>query len=777
MAPTIRPARASSASALAALCALVAHAAAADPTLVRDERGLSLFNAAPARGPSGFLYEWPYEPRPRLALEAGALGRDGSAPRIVGYRDYREGLFLNHVLLSAGRFELDAARVGRRDQSYRAAFGAGIFGARLFYDEIPTLITDQARTVFRAAGSGNLTLVPGLVPGNNTAAQLNAALSRAQPFELGLRRRSGGLEFEAAPSERWRVFARYALERKDGTRPSGGASSYPGAPLAELIEPIDYKTHQLAGGVQWVGERLQANLEYTGSVFRNGIDTLTWENALLVGDPAVMQRGRIDLYPGNESHHAKLDFAALLPLRARLTGGVALGRMTQNDALVPPVVNSGMVGIIDLAQWDTAAALSQRTANARIDTQLAHAGLGLAPFAGLSLQAKWRRYDEDNRTSYSAFNPQSGESGYLGNDGALINTVPNNIFRVQLRSMPFECARTNRSLEGDYQLLRRTSFTLGYERAAQACRHRERQSTDEGRWRASLSNRAIPWATLRLSYEQAKRTGDDYNHEPNAAYYANSAFLDIPATLAQLRKHDLADREQRIARARVNFLLGDAMDLALSGRYEDNEYGAHYGRLAKRVQAFNVEWNWQARPRVSAYAHYGFERLRQRMALISDDVAGYFSGDPNAGGAVYPLANRWEDESRDDAHLVGLGLRYGLGAVTLEGGYTYLYSPYRSSYAFASPGALVGGAPAAAAAGDAMPVITFRQHALETSLRYKVSRNAALRLYLRYERARFDDWHYDALPYVLGSEAVFLGAGPRDYSVSLAGLFFQYTAR
>ena len=40
------------------------------------------------------------------------------------------------------------------------------------------------------------------------------------------------------------------------------------------------------------------------------------------------------------------------------------------------------------------------------------------------------------------------------------------------------------------------------------------------------------------------------------------------------------------------------------------------------------------------------------MALINDDPAGYTTGNPDAGGPVYPLANRWEEQSRDDAHLL-----------------------------------------------------------------------------------------------------------------------------
>src|SRR4051812_36592512 len=105
MAPTIRPARASSAS-LAAAFAVLAGAAGADgldPGAARDARGMSLFNLAPSRGPSGFLYEWPYEPRPRLLIEVGVLGASGGAPDVINYRDYREGVLLNRLDLALER--------------------------------------------------------------------------------------------------------------------------------------------------------------------------------------------------------------------------------------------------------------------------------------------------------------------------------------------------------------------------------------------------------------------------------------------------------------------------------------------------------------------------------------------------------------------------------------------------------------------------------------------------------------------------------------------------
>jgi MtrB/PioB family decaheme-associated outer membrane protein len=792
--------------------ALVAHAAATDsavgvdtmqgnalnrsgidPTLERDNRGISLLAPGRSRAPDGFLYESPYEIRPasplannwtyRLATELGAVHSSDHAPALRDYGDYSNGFMLNYLGFAmeqtgtARYFDFTAGAVGREDQYYRANFGRyGDFRTSLYFSEIPKLFTAQARTVFLGAGSGNLTLPSGLVPGNNTPAQVAAALQATSPFELGFTRKKAGLDIDVTPRTDVRVYARYSLERKQGTRPFGGASSYPGVPAVETIEPLDYKTHDVSAGMQWSGDTVQANLGYTGSFFRNGIDTLTWEHPLTVGDPAVLQRGRIDLYPDNAFHNLKLDVSAALPLRGRVSGGLSWSRSTQDDNLIAPTVNSGMLGAVNLANWNTTDALSRQTANARIDTTLAYASAAFSPLPDLSLQARLRLYAQNNKTQYAALNPLTGQAGYFGLDGANNYDIVPGLFRVQIRSVPYDQRKDNYGVEADYRLLRRTNVTLAYDRENIKLSNREYGTTQEDRFRVALNNRDIPWATVNLAYEYAKRAGDNYNFDPYAQFYAAVALVNAPATLADLRKYDIADRRQQLVKGRVNFLLGTDMDLAVSGRYLDNDYGATYGRLGDQVAAFNVDWNWQPRPGASAYAHYGFERRRNRMAQISDDPAGYATGNPAAGGPMYPLANLWDSDSRDDAHSVGVGFRYAFARATLESGYAWQYSPYRTGYSYATNGAIVGGAAAAASAGNSMPDFMFRRQTLETSLKFALSKDTALRLYHRYERATFKDWHYDGLPLLFDNGAgVFLGAGPQDYSMNMFGVFFQYT--
>jgi len=162
-----------------------------DPVLEPDSRGMSLLLPESSRAPGGRLYELPYGMRLTaplagdwnygLSMELGAVSGSGTAPRIRNYGDYRGGATLNYFNLgldqaaTARYFDVTAGAAGREDPYFRANFGRyGDFRTSLYFSQTPKLFTDQARTVFQGAGSGNLTLPAGFTPGNNSAAQIAA---------------------------------------------------------------------------------------------------------------------------------------------------------------------------------------------------------------------------------------------------------------------------------------------------------------------------------------------------------------------------------------------------------------------------------------------------------------------------------------------------------------------------------------------------------------------------------------------------------------------------
>lgn len=847
-----------------------------------DERGKSLIIPDLMRTPGGMLYSWPLEPLMTAPIgngwsvhadaEAGALAKDRSvrSAHFNQRRDWRNGVLLNNFNAGlenqalARYLDISGGGPGRDDQYLRAAYGRyNDFAVRGFFNELWQPFAGNARTFFDGTGTGMLSLKPGfgLAPGgagavNSAAAKSADALNleRAlQAVPVGLSRKKAGAEFESHLSDELTAFVRYSVEKREGERPFGATMGFvfnpqsragrpgglPGASAVEVLEPVDYRTHDVNAALRWAKGTLQANAIYTGSFFRNHIDALTWEHPYSSANgPGILRLGRIDLAPDNNFNQLKLELArAALPMRGQLGASLSWSRMRQDDDLLAPVANAGNLGSTPISSasaplanptpftslgfasasptlnanlWNTTDALSQKSANARIDTRLAQLSGSIQPQGALTVRAKARHYREDNKTRYVAYNPLTGQYGYVALDGGLwVNAkgfsglysdstgtlatpsgnidVLRSVFPIRYRNIPFEYSKTNYTLEGDYRLGKRSVATLLYEREQYKRAYRERERTWEDRLRLVLNTRDLAWATLRLSYEYGKRGGDEYNFNPYAQFMlapaaplvsaqgSNSGNLMSlpPYTLAQLRKLDLSDRKQHVMNARMNVIVRDDMDLMLSAKIIDNDYAAQYGRTSDRINSYNVDWSWNLSPLAATWAHYSFQRTRQGQANINDASA-YLLGnqDPNAGGANYPLTSAWSEAFKDDSNNLGIGARYGRGKLALESDFTMSYSRIRTGYAYASPAALVPGP--LAEVGSGMPDSRFRQNAIETALRYRVARNMSWRLLHRYERARFSDWHYDGLANVYNN-AAFLGAGPERYSVHIVGILFQYT--
>jgi hypothetical protein len=102
--------------------------------------------------------------------------------------------------------------------------------------------------------------------------------------------------------------------------------------------------------------------------------------------------------------------------------------MMQNADLLAPSVNTGIGGNApftwDNADWNTTAALSRKTSEARIDTTLANLQLSSAVLDTLTMRANARYYETRNHTAYTAYNPLTGQYGYLAEGGGQGTVVP-----------------------------------------------------------------------------------------------------------------------------------------------------------------------------------------------------------------------------------------------------------------------------------------------------------------------------------------------------------------
>lgn len=783
-----------------------------DTTRQRDPDGMSYLKRARRRTPTGFLYPDPLEPQTLSALGDGWLGRasleiggmaafgDDEETRFLRYADWSRNFLLDSfdvgLLEPESGFHLDArgGAIGRDDDYYSGEVGwLSKVRLRGTWSGIPHTYATDARNLFEGAGGEVLALPAPLVPGNNSDAAVTAALAPIDESRLAVQRDDLGLHLDARPLPELRLFADYARSKRDGERPFGGSLVYATGftqllgRSVETTQPLDDATHEVSAGLELELARwgIVGRLAYEGSFYRNDDEQLTWDNPFLLTPlprgAQNVQRGRFALAPDNDWNNLRGELAASLPLDGTITTALSWSRAHQGDDLLPPTVNSGIVGAgpnaENLDQWNSDDVLVRGAADAEAQTLLWNTQLRLRPWRPLRLGARVRWYDRDDETHYTAQNVSTGQIGYIAEDGALAVGTPifSRIFRPGLPSDDWRYRNTPWSFDqilaegtADVALRPKTSGGLRYTWERIGYDHRERKRTDESRIRVDLKSRELSFATARLSYEYGARTGGAYTSNPYGAYYVSSlpGFTPLsvpppPFTLAGLEKFDLADRHEQVADLKLNFLVWEDMDLSVMARYRDADFDVDYGvRNARRADA-SLEWSYQPSPSWGATLFGTVERGRRSMKTINDTAASF------------PPQNTWSVHTRESSVAAGI-TAWGrlLERVTLESSYAFILTRSRLDYDYASDGALAVGV-TSAEAGSRFPTLDTEDHVLTTSLRIEVVDHVALRVFHLYQRERIDDFQQAGLESGVIGGAYFLGHVDRDYDAHVVGATVQ----
>ena len=805
-----------------------------DPTVALGFAAVGSFRPGGSHTPTGLRYAvppadpdgvngdkgWNYS----LSLEAGYWAKDANTanPVFRQYRDWHNGLALNWIGFTAedpgeARYlNFAASNVGRHDAFYGLAFGTyNAFRVKAFVNEIPHAL-GSGSSYFQGLGTDRLTLPPSLTPGASTLAAVDAADKAGAPYSFQVQRNRAGLRADWVLSGAWKAYTAYTFEQRSGSRPMGGSMFFPiglgpGVTVGgttELAEPIDQQTHDVAVGLQYASGLTQFNLSASVSIFRNANRSLTWQNPYDVGSFAApnplaanLKLGQMALSPDNQAYNIKAEFARALPewRHAHVDASVALGRMSQNADLLPPSPNTGIGGNAPYtwnnADWNTTAALSRPTSQARIDTALVNLQLSAVPLDALTVRAKVRYSETRNHTDYTAYNPITHQYGYLAEGGGQGTVVPgeSGIYfpgadAIHYRSIPFDGSQQNLSLDSDYRLANKTTLTASLERENVLRHYRERARTWDDRFKVSVVDRHLGDSSLRASFEFDRRSGSAYDYDPYAAFYTSSlpgaAPDTVPHTLADLRKFDLADRKQQILNLRWNHPLREDLDLGLTLQHKRIDWGAEFGRVGRQSQdSLNLDLGWSPADGTTGYAYVSADRGRIAQANVNDSAAN-INGSANYGGPVYLTADAWNAVSTDRSEVLGLGLKTRLPKrVVLDLGYTLTRSVTRIGYGYSDAGGAVLGTPGATLPdiGNAFPDMTYRLHALQGSVLVPVTKQISWRLVARYEQTKIADWHYTglaagALPSNAGGllPATYIDRGPSDYHATVIGIFFQY---
>jgi MtrB/PioB family decaheme-associated outer membrane protein len=836
----------------------------------------------PKRSPNGILYTRtppPPEPRPRTAsgwevsgvVEAGGSWSSGDTSDYFfrRYKDVGNGAYIRYFDLSAEQeatanfLESYGGEVGRTDQFYSLTFGRyNAWQVNAFFDEIPSTYSTTYRSLWNGIGSGNVTL-SALPPGGSatpiaTQANIRAVLATTPDSTIGLNRKTGGVRFDWNVGENWKLYASYTNQNRQGSRPFGMVfGGGDGGGNVDIPESIDYNTHDVLAGLQYNDPLTSFNLQLSASLFRNGIDTMTVQNPLSIVtsgitgvSPQTFTAGRFDLYPDNDYYKAKAEYGRSLPSlwNGRLTASIAWTRSTQNDSLIAPTtypLTGGTInGVSTTNVWNTTAALTQKTADARIDATLANVRLVVNPTPELALTGNVRYYDTDNSTAYTACNPLTGQWGRLLNDGsgaAIVSTpeylaaqcnlaavqalnVAPNAGNINIRSVPYDERQIVYSLTGDYRVSAKSNLTATLEQENLEPSHRERDKIWEYRLKFGYANRGLADAVVLLSYEYDNRRGSDYVSNPYTAYYSAS-LGPIPTspgtnmanwiqTNGALRKYDLADRDQNIVKARINWTGIPALNAGLALQYNGIRYpDSAYGRNGTNEQtSVSLNLDYQPESVWGIYGYYTWQNakmsqagLQENACLMGSTYYFFSNGIVNTTGTapagtslvgttqvtpgtwqqvcetasalspLYPTSRTWTNAQRSTNQALAIGGRYDLGQARFDASYTYVNGRTKTSYTYNA--AAYGFTPdQLALIGGGMPDSVFIQSIVDAGLLVPITQAFALRFYYHYENGRISDWHYDGVKQnpVPSSLSVYLDYGPQSYRASIAGIFARY---
>ncbi len=781
------------------------------------------------------------------------------------YQDVENGAYLNNFGFhfkqpTTGQFfDLTGGGSGRHDQFYGLQFGHyNDWKIKVFYNETPHVFTDQYKSLWSGVGTGNLLLLPGLTPGGSGSTATDNANVLAQALNnpttsLGLVRKKGGIRADMHLTDTWLAYVSYTREERKGARPFGAvwnAINTNGTAPIEIPEPINDTTHEFLAGLSHTDDLNIFNLRLTDSIYRNNIDTLTFEEPYRIAPgngvttvPAAgaFTQGRFDLTPSNQAYNIRADYTRSFPdfYRGYFTAVVSAGKWRQNDNLIPYTtvpLTLANVTLLPGGGWDTTGSLSRPTAGASMDTRLADLTLSLNPTPDFNFKLKARAYEVNNDTNpFLVVNPNAiyndvdnttpgnqsrgltlnGVTGVWGrilNDGTgqniLFGANANPAGNIPISSQYYGSKQFRLGATGEYSLNKVASLNGSLERELTARDNRVRDRTWEDRLKVGYVNRGLGEATLRLSYEYDQRRGSDYTISSYDEAFS-SALVPIPTTPGAtvttwavrnnsgLMTLDLADRNQHIVNVRVDTMITSNLDAGISVQVRDTRFPAStYGRTHQDQGSANLDLNYQPSPHQTFYGFYSYQvgkfeqassdaaypaitiGLVTPLGTITPDNAIAIASAP--GGPEFPFAKAYTVSSRDENHVLGVGLKQDIGKASLNIDYTYSLGRTKIGYAYTVGGAI--SAPNVVFAGSGMPDQTVDINYLDASLRYPLSARVSARLVYRYQHEAIRDWHYQNLDTnpVVGTPAalptaVILDGGPRDYNANWFGVMIQIT--
>lgn len=634
---------------------------------------------------------------------------------------------------------------------------------------------------------------------------VNNLYGSANTIKFGLKREKTGYAFDYRITEDTKAWAKVSNEKRTGARriSQGTYERYNNGTTTttagvgnrghlvdfflvagvELPETIDYRTTTLNVGTGVYKKNWLADVEYTFINFDNKVRSLVWDNPFRLtsaqatnannsaGNPFNRGRsalGQISLTPDSQSHDISVSGSVDLPLHSRLSGTVSYGWITQNQTFDPYTLNSAVIAN-SVAGTPSAAglALPQNSLNGEVATLFQSYQLTSKPVEPLTVTAKYRYYNYDNKSDNITF------PGYSAFGDSFWRTEKNDVSGGQdalVRNEALSFNRQNAELAVDYHLLKPLTviaegFWEGWDREQLRI-----DGTTELGVGGGFIFKPVRAASLRGNYRYARRTVDGYKtgntkENPEAVGLAN---------------YDWAERVRHKANLRFQALPTEAIAVSLSGSYRNDEFGGdnRFGLKKNENVIGGVDVTYTASDALSFYANYAKEYRKAAMQSAAKDDA--FDNPATAFNETtlgnFNPENFWNSGTTERVDTIGVGATVQIVPEKLTLNASYTYSNSTMEISTVNPN---GAVKLQNAAAQAWPTVRNRLHEVRSDIGYSFTKNLKTGVTYLYELYSLDDYANTAA-YMAGStfenstKYLFTGANNFSYDAHVVGAYVKY---
>lgn len=679
----------------------------------------------------------------KLSLETRIVDGDEDSAKFDEYTDLLRSLTgdadLSYLQPNNYRLRFTGNRVGADDQTLEfLGDWYGKISVDAAYDKLPHELAHSASTLYSGIGSDYLAINDAIqtalapLSGDALVAQLNTYYAGASLEALSVKRNKMKFMTDISALNPFSLRMELTQEEKTGSKPlmgSFGLSDLGVDPPVEIAEPVDSKTTQVKALGEYAKEGYFVNLSYYYSQYDNKKDTVSFENPFNltdgIFDPAA---GRMALSPDNQYHSLALSGCYMgLPFNSRMTGGISMGRMIQDNSLAPYTINTALIFPFDATDPSN---LPKGSDDARVDTALYHLRIVSNPTGLLRVKANFRYSGYDNDTKQTEF------PGYVNNDDLFLP--------IPVANTPISYRHLTTGAEVGLNMLAGRRFTLGYQFDRTGRTNAQVSRENEHTIKTCMDAFAWDQADMRLSYSRSYKNIGRYDETVGSA-------IELP----RLRKYIMADRIQDRVELLTNYYPMDALAFSPSVAYTRNDFtDSPFGLQEDKSYQISLDADWTLSGNTSVYGAFIHEW--------------YSAGQRASEDTFTPGLALWSAETKDifDTFIGGINITFIPKRLDADMSYTYTIANGKIDLESVSTSPL-----------DFNKSDDATQHILHTKINYHMKNGLSLTLGHQWSKFNYDDFNTIGFNSVTANssnvygitlvEGLFMGTLPEDYDAHI----------